>query len=220
MKSFALTTELLPHQVDAVTKLRGSALNALFMEQGTGKSRTVIELANIRSEKIDNVVWFAPVSLKATVHGEILKHTDCTESEVYVFNDKTDEDTIPLDRMWYVVGIESMSSSARMIFAVQKIITENSMVILDESTYVKGHRSKRSERITLFAKKTQYRMILTGTPITQGVQDLFAQFRFLSPKILGYASFYSFAANHLEYSDKYPGLIVRAHNVEDLAEKN
>jgi len=43
--------------------------------------------------------------------------------------------------------------------------------------------------------------------------------RFLSPKILGYNSFYSFAHNHLEYSEKYPGKIVRSHNTEYIAAK-
>src|SRR5690606_2716096 len=75
------------------------------------------------------------------------------------------------------------------------------------------------QRITVIGQRARYRMILTGTPITQGVQDLYAQMRFLSPKILGYNSFYSFARNHLEYSDRYPGLIVRAHNTEYLAAK-
>jgi len=69
------------------------------------------------------------------------------------------------------------------------------------------------------AQRARYRAILTGTPLTQGVVDLYAQMRFLSPKILGYNSFYSFAHNHLEYSEKYPGLIVRAHNTGWLAAK-
>ena len=56
-------------------------------------------------------------------------------------------------------------------------------------------------------------------PLSQGVVDLYAQMRFLSPKILGYPSFYSFAANHLEYSDKFPGMIVRAHNTKYIAAK-
>jgi len=43
--------------------------------------------------------------------------------------------------------------------------------------------------------------------------------RFLSSKILGYNSFYAFAANHLEYSEKYKGMIVRAHNTEYIAAK-
>lgn len=55
--------------------------------------------------------------------------------------------------------------------------------------------------------------------MTQGVVDLFAQMRFLSWKILGYKSFYTFAANHLVYSDRYPGMIIRSLNVDWLAER-
>jgi SNF2 family DNA or RNA helicase len=112
-----------------------------------------------------------------------------------------------------------MSSSNRVVSAVNQLVGERTMVILDESSYIKGHNSKRTERLTFICAKAKYRLILTGTPLSQGVVDLFAQMRFLSPKILGYNSFYSFAANHLEYSDKFPGMIVRAHNTEWLAAK-
>ena len=38
----------------------------------------------------------------------------------------------------------------------------------------------------------KYRRILTGTPITKNAADVYAQFKFLDPQILGYDSFYSF----------------------------
>lgn len=218
MRSFETTTKLLPYQDEAVRKLRPVRLSALLMEMGTGKSRTVIELAKYRAHKIDKVVWFCPVSLKLTVLGEILKHTDCKRSDVCVFDDVITQTTIP-DAMWYVVGIESLSQSARVILATYRLITENTFVILDESTYCKTHHAKRTMRITHFSRHAKYRAIMTGTMLDNGVKDMFAQFYFLSPKILGYESFYSFAANHLEYSDKYPGMVVRAHNLEYLAAK-
>lgn len=218
MRNFETTTELMPHQTDAVEKLLPSRIGALFAEMGTGKSRISIELAKIRHKKIDHVVWFTPVSLKDNVYGQILEHTKCDESDVFVFDDRVTEQTVP-DAMWYVIGIESMSSSARVVLTAGQIITQNSFVILDESTFCKNHHAKRTERIIVLSEKCRYRMILTGTPLTQGVVDLYAQMKFLSPKILGYNSFYSFAANHLEYSEEYPGMIVRAHNTGYLAAK-
>ena len=216
MKAFAMKTSLMQHQREAVNKLSPSRVGALFMDMGTGKSRTSIELANLRAAKIDKVVWFTPVSLKLSVAQEIRKHTDC--EDIHVFDHKTSQRNLPKAR-WYVVGIESMSSSTRVVAAVNQLITERTMVILDESSYIKGHNSKRTERLTFICARARYRLILTGTPLSQGVVDLFAQMRFLSDKILGYSSFYSFAANHLEYSDKFPGMIVRAHNTEWLAAK-
>lgn len=216
MKAFATKTELMSHQREAVAKVLPSRVAGLFMDMGTGKSRTTIELANIRAGKVDKVVWFAPVSLKLSVAEEIRKHTSC--NDICVFDSKTNSKNIPKVR-WYVVGIESMSSSNRVVSTVNKLITTRTMVVLDESSYIKGPYSKRTERLTFICEKAKYRIILTGTPLSQGVVDLYSQMRFLSDKILGYGSFYSFAANHLEYSERFPGMIVRAHNTEWLAAK-
>ncbi len=215
---FSTTTPLMSQQNAAVEKQLPTRIGALFMEMGTGKSRTAIELANLRQARIRNVVWFSPVSCKQTVRHEILKHTNCTDSQVNIFDDRTNERTLP-DVFWHSIGIESMSSSDRVVLTANKLITEDSMVIVDESSYIKGHTASRTQRITKLAERARYRLILTGTPISQGVVDLYSQMRFLSPKILGYRSFYSFAANHLEYSDKFPGMIVRSHNLEYIAAK-
>ncbi len=212
------TTELLAHQEAAVEKLRPSRVGALFMDMGTGKSRTAIELARHRQERIDKVVWFTLVSLKETVRYEILKHTTATDSDIYLFDHRTTDDNLP-DAKWYVIGLESLGSSSRVTLAANRLVTERSMVIVDESSYIKGHRAKRTNRVTALAERARYRLILTGTPISQGVQDLFSQMYFLSPKILGYRSWYSFSRNHLEYSDRYRGLVVATHNEEWLAAK-
>ncbi len=211
-------TQLLFHQTEAVAKLLPARVGALFMEMGTGKSRVAIELAKIRQEKIDRVIWACPVSLRDTVRYEIAKHTgnDC---QTYVFDDKTNETNVRLNAFWYIVGLESISGSARVVCTFAQLVTERSFVIVDESSYIKGHRAKRTERLILLCEKARYRLILTGTPISQGIQDLYAQMKFLSPKILGYKSWYSFARNHLEYSEKFKGMIVRTHNLEFIAAK-
>lgn len=211
-----LSTELMQHQKHAVAKILPSRIGALFMDMGTGKSRTAIELVNLRRSKISNVIWFCPVTLKQTIRYQILEHTDCIDDDICVFDDKINTKKMP-EKFWFIVGIESISSSNRVTLTANALINENSFVIVDESSYIKGHKSKRTERITLISQIARYRLVLTGTPLTQGVVDLYAQMRFLSPKILGYSSFYSFARNHLEYSEEYRGLIVRSHNTEYLA---
>lgn len=219
MTTWTTTTSLYPHQAAAVAKVCPSRVGGLFMEMGTGKTRAAIELAHQRRSRYDRLIWFCPVSLKQTIAHEWRKHTDLPPEAIYVFDDRTSERTVPRDALIFIVGIESMSNSARAVFAVKSLITTRSFVVVDESSFIKGHRSLRSERLRILAQNCRYRLLLTGTPLTQGVQDLFAQMRFLSPKILGYHSYYTFAANHLEYSDKYPGMIVRAHNTGLLAAK-
>lgn len=215
-RKLVTTTELFPYQVAAVDKILPLRIGALFMDMGTGKTRCAIELSAKRQQRISKVVWFCPVGLKITIAEEIEKHSN--GEPVYIFDDETTSENIP-PAFWYIVGIESMSSSDRTVLAVNSLIDTNLFVIVDESSYIKGHTSRRSMRITEIGKRARYRLLLTGTPLSQGIEDLYAQMRFLSPDILGYNSFYSFAHNHLEYSDKYPGLIVRAHNSQLLADK-
>lgn len=204
----------MPHQVPAVEKILPMRLGGLFMDMGTGKTRCAIEIVARRQQRISRVVWFCPVSLKLTIAAEIAKHS--TGESVYIFDDTTSEAGAP-DVFWYIVGIESMSSSDRVVLAVRKLIDGDTFAVVDESSYIKGHASRRTMRITELCKATRYRLLLTGTPISQGVEDLYAQMRFLSPEILGYNSFYQFAHHHLEYSEKYPGLILHAHGVEKIA---
>ncbi len=211
-------TPLLSQQTQAIAKLLPTRVGALFMEMGTGKTRTAIELIRLRQAKISRVIWFCPVSLKDTIRHEILKHTECLPSHIQVFNHKTSIST-GQDCFWQIVGIESVSSSNRVALTVNHLIDADAFVIVDESSYIKGHKSMRTQRITFVAERARYRLILTGTPISQGVVDLYAQMRFLSKKILGYQSFYSFSRNHLEYSEKFKGLIVRSHNTEWIAAK-
>lgn len=214
--SLSLKTQLLPHQVPAVEHVTPRTVAGLFMDMGTGKTRCAIELAYRRQQRISKVVWFCPVGLKLTIAAEIEKHTE--GERIFVFDERFNGANCP-EAFWYIVGIESMSASDRVVLAVQALMDENTFAIVDESTYIKGHASKRTARITHLAQRAKYRLILTGTPLTQGVEDLYAQMRFLSPDILGYGSFYSFANNHLEYSEKYPGMVVRSLAVGRLAEK-
>lgn len=219
--TFLTTTELMPHQADAVAKLLPSKVNALFAEMGTGKSRILIELAKIRAGKWDVFFWFTPVSAKQNAFGQLLEHTNLTEQEIAVWGDKINP------KRFNIIGIESMSSSARTILAYTRAVTKNSFVAVDESGYIKGHKSNRTKQITDISCVARYRAVLTGTPFTQGVVDLFSQMRFLSPKILGYRSFGSFAANHLEYRTRVneygravpTGQIVKAHDIDVLAAK-
>ena len=212
------TTQLLPHQVDAIAKVLPAKVGALFMEMGTGKSRVAIELARLRQAKIDRVIWFCPVSVRTTILAEIMRHTDVGIGDVHVFGDKTSESNMP-PANWYIVGIESMSSSARVIHSAESLITDRSFVVLDESAYVKTPDALRTRRITLVSKPARYRLLLTGTPITQGIQDLWAQLNFLSPKILGFHSFRGFASRHLVYDKEFPGRVVDQIDVDKIAAK-
>lgn len=63
----------------------------------------------------------------------------------------------------------------------------------------------------------KYKPILNGTPLSKNEKDLYQQWRILDRHILGYSSFWSFAANHIEYDSKVR--IRRCLNLDYLSEK-
>ena len=57
------------------------------------------------------------------------------------------------------------------------------LLILDESQYIKNHRSKAAETAALLTAR--HRLCLTGTPLQNHLGELWSQFQFLLPGLLG-----------------------------------
>lgn len=200
-----LKNELLPHQTEAVEKLKKVKVGALFMEQGTGKSITALELCRLRmeSKKINRIIWLCPCAAKENIKNEILYQAD--------------------DKMLpYIVicGIESLSSSVPVNTYLYKLVTEyNCFLVIDESLLIKNPNAIRTANIIRLSNHCTYKLILNGTQITRNEADIFAQFYCLDWRILGYKSYWSFAANHLEMDPYNPQKIKRCLNIEHLIKK-
>ena len=198
-----LNNDLLTHQKAAVDKLIKLKVGALFMEQGTGKSITAMEIARRRYEagKIEAAIWLCPCSAKENIKKEIVKQ--CPPELVKIFT---------------ICGIETLSTSIRANeYLLSLAESKKCFLIIDESLLVKNPAAYRTINIARISSKCQYKIILNGTPVSRNEADLFAQFKLLDWRILGYRSYWSFAANHLEYDDY--GKVRRVLNTDYLAEK-
>lgn len=196
-----LLTEMYPYQKDAYNKLVRLKIGALYMEMGTGKTRVALELIKNRLErgKINNVLWLCPCSIREDLRFNINQHE----------NDSS---------IIHIYGIESLSQSDRLYLRLLDMVGKTkTFLVVDESNLVKNHFAKRTSRIRNFANMCEYRIILNGTPVSRNEADLFAQWYILDKRILGYESYWSFSANHLEY-DKY-GKLRRVLHVDYLTEK-
>ncbi|SFV54951.1 hypothetical protein MNB_SV-12-36 [hydrothermal vent metagenome] len=81
-------------QIDGKTKF--VRVGGLFMEMGTGKTLTTMEIVRLRADRISKVVWVCPVSTKETIRKEILKHTTVTDTDVYVLESISQSDRATL----------------------------------------------------------------------------------------------------------------------------
>lgn len=200
-----IVTELYDHQAKGVEKLRRIKVGALYMEMGTGKTRVALELIKIRIEmgKINHVLWLCPCSVKENLRRDLIKHIG-EGFESYIT----------------ICGIETLSSSIKKNFELLELVESNKVfLIVDESNLVKNHKAKRTSNIIRLSEKCTYKIILNGTPISRNEQDLYSQWYILDWRVLGYKSFWSFSANHLEYDEFVPGKIRRTLNTDYLVEK-
>ena len=186
MIDLKLRKELLPHQIDCINKLDKLKVGANFMDMGTGKTLTMLGLIKRKFKKIDKVIWFCPVSTMENLIRTIDENSNFLDYDFIEF-----------------FGIESISQSDRIYLQILRIVEKynNIMLIIDESTLVKNYFAKRTERLTYIAAHCKYKFLMNGTPVTRSITDLFSQFYILDHRIIGYASYYSFANNHLIKDD-------------------
>ena len=153
------------NQRAAIQKLEKLRVGALFMEPGTGKTRTAIEL--VESSQTDFVLWIVPFQTKQNLLQELKKWG--------------------FDKPFLVTGVESIGSSDRIYLELLQKIKQYKKVfiVVDESLKIKNDLAKRTKRVMKLGEHSYYRLVLNGTPLSRNIVDLYAQMRFLSPKILG-----------------------------------
>lgn len=173
-------TDLSASQKQAIKKLEKLRVGALFMEPGTGKTRTAIELIN--SSQADWVLWIVPFQTKHNLQKEL--------------------DKWGLDKTYRIEGVESLSNSDRLYLELLNKIQQYNKVfmVVDESLKIKNRHAKRTQRVMELGKYTYYRLILNGTPMSRNILDLWEQMEFLSPLILN-MNFYEFKYKFCEFSN-------------------
>ncbi|MEA4884229.1 MAG: DEAD/DEAH box helicase [Clostridia bacterium] len=210
-------TTMMRHQQTAVNKLSRVKVGALYCDMGTGKTLTALELAvkRLNAGKVDCILWCCPVSVRQTIADEVDKHvTGATWEIVQPRAIRNPHAHI------YIAGIEGLSSSISLNARLMELVeAKRCFLVCDESSLIKNHMANRTLALWRLAERCQYKLILNGTPLSNNEQDLYSQWYFLDPRILGYNSYYSFAANHLEFDPDYPQRVVAAHDVELLTRK-
>ncbi len=71
------------------------------------------------------------------------------------------------------------------------------IVIADEGHKIKTHSTRQSKALHKLGAKARYRMLLTGTVITNKAIDIFSQYKFINPSIFG-ESFYVFRSRYFD----------------------
>ena len=178
---------------------------AFLMGQGSGKTKVVIDETAFlwKKNEIDYVFVFAPKGVHAQwVDQQYPTHCPMDfESYVYYAGDPKSIVEIkkildsPRNRLKVIcINLETVSyASGQNLLRELSRYFPRAYAAIDEASRI-NNSSKRTDEFLLWKEKFKYRRILTGTPLTRSVENLYYPFQFLDEAILGHTSFYSFRA--------------------------
>lgn len=188
--------KLRPRQLEGISKAWPYLGFALFWVMGTGKTLTTIALSMLRREHglIDRLVIVCPTSIKGVWKKEFGRYC-ALPFDMFVMESGA---KLPKFKEFpiMVVGVEALSQGGAADIAKEFIAGGKAMVVVDESSNIKNYDAGRTERCWELGEEAICRLILTGTNVTQGVQDLYAQMYFVDPTIIGEMSYFSFRNNY------------------------
>ncbi len=170
-----------PHdyQEYAISFMERHKVSAIFLDMGLGKtSITLTAIHNLLFDYFDvhKVLVVAPLRVaRNTWKEEILKWDHLNELRYSVvvgtqkerlkaLNEKTDV---------YIINRENIP------WLIQSRPFDYDMVVIDELSSFKNHQAKRFKELMRVRGKVKRIVGLTGTPSTNGLMDLFAEFKLL-----------------------------------------
>jgi SNF2 family DNA or RNA helicase len=170
------TPALMSHQIEGVEFLLTHKSGLLAFEQGLGKTRVAIEaFARLQDDGVvDLMLVLCPNSLKRNWVAEIELYAPGTSTLIVEGPARARrESTAQASATVVIIGYES---ARKDITAVRALLTQRrGVLVLDESHYAKNTASLTATAAEYFASLSAYRWLLTGTPVTNSVADLYSQ---------------------------------------------
>ena len=177
-------------------KSRGAAL---LMEMGTGKSLTAIAITGALSQagRIRRVLVVAPLSILGVWEEEFQK----SAAFPYALAVLSGSSAKKLDTLRHMTGtaLQVVVVNYESAWRLEKALTawHPDLIIADEGHKIKTHNIAASKAMHRMGAKASYRLLLTGTVITNKAIDVFSQYKFLNPAIYG-NSFYAFRNRYFD----------------------
>ena len=196
MSVMARRFQLMAHQVEGIEFLLSRKSGVLAFEQGLGKTLVAIEaFARLRAAGLaDTLVVVCPNSLKRNWASEIDQAHPQLRVTLVGGPPKIRRAALSDEQPdVYLINYESARNEIAALRALMG--RTRTVLVLDESHYVKNVRSLNSLAASHLAPLTEYRWLLSGTPVPNSPADLYPQLRTVAgPEAVG--SFDGFMARY------------------------
>ena len=194
---------------------------ALLMEMGTGKSLTTIAVAGHLwiDRKVERMLIVTPLSILGVWQEEFSKFADFEYSLIVLNGSETKK--IEKLRLMPTSGMRVAVVNYESAWRMEQELTawDADLIVCDEGHKIKTHNIAASKCMHRLGAKARYRMLLTGTIITNKAIDVFSPYKFLNPAVFG-NSFYAFRNRYFDmvgYGNHTP--ILKANMAEELTRR-
>lgn len=217
---YAYITTPMEHQKVMSTACLKSKYFALFCEMGTGKTKGILDAVthHVRHHGVKRVLVLCPKNVIYTwTDEEVPKHTKLRAVAVTGSKQKRLKALLlarqNISRL-YVTNYETLQSTPE-IMAISW-----DMIILDEAHKIKNGQTKTAKLCHKLADKTEYRYILTGTPVANTYEDIWSLFRFLDRGIALHRMFLPFRNRYFrDIGQDFPKYVLRMNTQDELFKK-
>jgi SNF2 family DNA or RNA helicase len=219
------------HQRKAFALSRDREAFGLFMEQGTGKTKVTIDTACwlFKKKEIDMMVVIAwPNGVHRNwVEYELPEDTSVPYVAEYwtpnwraVHRQDSFRKFIQTKNKLKVFcfNVEAFVSDGAQKFLLELLNTQRVLLVIDQSASIKNPQAQRTKfLVNKAARLAKYRRVLDGAPVAEGASELFSQFKFLDPWIIGHDTWTGFKAEYCKIG--YFNEIVGYQNLDELRQK-
>lgn len=209
-KDYKFKTTPMAHQVEGFEAMRGHEQYGLLMEQGTGKSKLLIDRVSYLFQQGAITGWLivCPKSIcRNWTEVEIPLHMpDGIQRRAAVYQSgmtaKQEQQVVslfklePLTLHILCTNTDTLATDRGKKVLDKFLRSHKAVFSIDESSSIKNIKAKRTKVALKLGPLASYRYILNGTPVPNGPMDTFGQFEFLKPGLLGHGSWFSFRARY------------------------
>lgn len=205
--TYRFHTRPFAHQQEAFALSWERPAFAMLMEQGTGKTKVLLDTAAalLETQRIDGLLIIADNGIHRNwITDELPVHWPprLRQSSLIWQSGKSKSKrwqasftallafrglailAMNVDALITRLGAETL----QRFFAARK----NVLMVVDESSSIKNPTAKRTKAAIHFGQLSAYRRIANGTPAVESPLDVYSQFLFLDPRILGFTSYFTF----------------------------
>lgn len=188
---------------------------ALLMEMGTGKTLTAVGISGAlqAAGKIQRILIVSPLSITSVWSEEFTKFA-AYPYKLAVMSGTNEQKKKALQEL-PASGLSVAVINYESAWRLEKELAawKPDLIICDEGHKIKSHNTSTSKALHRLGDIARYRLLLTGTPITNKAIDIFSQYKFVNPALYG-QSFYTFRTryfNMVGYGNHTP---VMKHSME------